>query len=201
MPSLWHWIAEYGYMAVFVGCLLEGEMLLLLAGVAAHEGKLSLALVIFLAFVAGTMGDQLLYWIGRRAGRPLIDRWTSQAGRVERVNQLLTRFDAPLIFGIRFMYGLRLVGPLIIGTSHVRPGRFAVFNVLGAAVWAPLIACAGYFFGHLIAPWMSTFDGGALIGTLVLAVLIAAIHHWHRQRRDANRHKAALPPVNRSTAS
>lgn len=183
MPTLFHWIVEYGYIAVFIGCLLEGEMLLLLAGVAAHEGKLSLPLVIMLAFVAGTLGDQILFWIGRRAGQPLLNRWSGKAAQIQRVNRLLKRFDASLIFGIRFMYGLRLIGPLIIGASDVAPRRFALFNVLGAAVWAPLIAMAGYLFGHMLAPWMSALDGGAIVAVLVVAVILAAIHHWHRARR------------------
>ena len=65
-----HWIAEYGYAAVFIGCLLEGETILILAGFAAHEGQLSLPLTIFIAFVAGTLGDQIFYGLGRCAGRP-----------------------------------------------------------------------------------------------------------------------------------
>lgn len=46
-------ITQYGYGAVAVGCLLEGEMVLLLAGFAAHRGYLSLPMLIGVAAVAG----------------------------------------------------------------------------------------------------------------------------------------------------
>ena len=138
--SLTQLLSDYGYVAVFVGSLLEGETILLLAGFAAHQGYLSLPLTVGIAFVGGTLGDQIFYWLGRVAGKPLLDRLPNTTARVGRVNALLTRFDAPLIVGIRFMYGLRILGPIVIGTSSVPPWRFAIFNIIGAAMWAPLVA-------------------------------------------------------------
>jgi len=53
-------IEHYGYAAVFAGSFAEGESVLLAAGFAAHRGLLELPLVMLAAFVAGTLGDQLL---------------------------------------------------------------------------------------------------------------------------------------------
>ena len=182
MTPVWEWIAAYGYLAVFVGCLLEGETLLVIAGIAAHEGKLSLPLVILTAFIAGTLGDQILYWIGRRFGAPVLGKWSSKSQQVRRINHFLERFDAALIFGVRFMYGIRLVGPVVIGASHVQPARFAVLNVLGAAVWAPLVAGTGYVFGHLIEDWLERFNVAALIGAIAAIALVCAAHWWIKKR-------------------
>lgn len=179
-----HWVSEYGYAAVFLGCLLEGETILILAGFAAHEGQLSLPLTVFIAFVAGTLGDQIFYWVGRHAGRPLLDRIPDSADRVHRINTLLTRFDAPLIMGIRFMYGLRILGPIVIGTSAVAPLRFTVFNIIGAGIWALLVAGTGYFFGHALQrllPDLKLFEGGALLLVLVIAVALGMAHRWLRR--------------------
>ena len=44
------WLAEYGYWAVLGGTLLEGEVVLLLAGFAAQQGVLYLPAVIAVAF-------------------------------------------------------------------------------------------------------------------------------------------------------
>ncbi len=41
-----HLLATYGYLAVFIGCLLEGETILLLGGMAAHQHVLKLFPVI-----------------------------------------------------------------------------------------------------------------------------------------------------------
>ncbi len=61
-------IAAYGYWVIFLGCLLEGETVLILGGMAAHQGALQLLQVIGLATLGGMLGDQLLFWTGRYSG-------------------------------------------------------------------------------------------------------------------------------------
>ena len=46
MADLAHYITDYGYWALFIGCLAEGETITLLGGIAAHQGLLHLPWVI-----------------------------------------------------------------------------------------------------------------------------------------------------------
>jgi membrane protein DedA with SNARE-associated domain len=98
--SLVQLLADYGYLAVFVGCLLEGETILLLAGFAAHQGHLSLPVVLAVAFVGGAVGDQVFFWTGRAGGTALLDRVPGFHEPVRRIIELLKRHDALLIVGI-----------------------------------------------------------------------------------------------------
>lgn len=184
--SLGGWVADYGYLAVFVGSVLEGESILLLAGVAAHQGTLSFGLVALIAFVGGTLGDQILFHVGRRHGAALLRRVPSWAEKVEPVRLLIRRHRDGLIVGVRFMYGLRLIGPVVIGMSEVPALRFALLNMLGAAIWAPLITWIGYAFGHAMHWLIDDFGRYEKYGLLVPIVLIAAfwLGHklWHRRR-------------------
>jgi membrane protein DedA with SNARE-associated domain len=177
-------LTDFGYGAVFIGSLLECETLLLLAGFAAHEGYLSLPMTIAIAFVGGTLGDQIWFWIGRFGGTALLRRFPDTAPRVRRVQELLERHDAPVIIGIRFMYGLRLLGPIVIGTCKVPGWRFALFNAIGAAIWAPLIAGLGYLFGGTVQWALDDLDNLqlALLGVVVVAALAVAGVRWRRRR-------------------
>jgi membrane protein DedA with SNARE-associated domain len=178
--------SQYGYLAVFVGCLLEGESMLLLAGFAAHQGYLSLSTTLWIAFAGATIGDQCFFWIGRRWGNTLLQRVPRAATRVERVKRLLQRHHAPIIVGIRFMYGLRIVGPIVIGASEVSIWRLAVFNALGAALWAPLIGGLGYAFGHAFESLLNSVEHvelAALILIVALAAVVAILNRW-RSRFD-----------------
>ena len=148
--TLIEFIAAYGYAAVLAGTLREGETVLLLAGLAAHQGHLSLPTVLLVAFIGGTAGDQAFFWIGRRWGPALVQRFPPARARAEAVGLLLRRHDAALVFSIRFIYGLRIAGPIAMGALGLSSRRFAVFNTLGAAVWAVLIGGAGYLLGHTL---------------------------------------------------
>jgi membrane protein DedA with SNARE-associated domain len=166
-------LAEYGYLAVFIGAFLEGETILLLAGLAAHEGHLSLPLVLGIAFVAGAAGDQAFFWAGRAWGPLISRRFPSFGEKTHRVRELMHRFDAALIVGIRFMYGLRIAGPVAMGAMGVKPLRFAVFNLIGAAIWAPVVGGLGYVFAHAIEAAMGDLARyeNALLGALAIAIL------------------------------
>jgi membrane protein DedA with SNARE-associated domain len=183
--SLTDLLSQYGYIALFAGCLLEGETLLLLAGLAAHGGYLSLPIVIAVAFVGGALGDQVGFFIGRRYGGSLLERWPSLSPPAARVRRLIDRHSALLIIGVRFMYGLRLVGPVVIGMSDVPAWRFVVFNLIGAAIWAVAVSCAGYFFGHAIE-WLIVDLERLEKAALVCAIVAVATLLVLRRRKAKN---------------
>jgi membrane protein DedA with SNARE-associated domain len=184
--SLAQLLSEYGYLAVFIGCLLEGETILLLAGFAAHQGYLSLWTTLWIAFIGATIGDQCFFWIGRRWGQELLQRIPKAATRVQRVKTLLQRHHALIIVGIRFMYGLRILGPIVIGASDVPVWRLATFNVLGAAIWAPLIGGLGYAFGHaleLLVNSVEQVELVALILIIAVGVGVAIVSRWRSRSK------------------
>lgn len=179
---------DYGYLAVLAGSLLEGETVLVLAGFGAQQGHLSLPLVIAIAFVGGTLGDQAFFWAGRRYGATLLARLPSVQRRARRVVELLGRHDAWLIVGIRFMYGLRIAGPIVMGASGVSPRRFAIFNVIGAAIWAPVVAGAGYALGGAVEQVLGRLgsrEQWAVAGIVAGSLLVALLRHLRRQRSVA----------------
>lgn len=69
-------IAHYGYAALVIGSLAEGETITLLGGVAAHQGLLKFPLVVISVALGGMIGDQLLYLLGRRYGGKILRRFS-----------------------------------------------------------------------------------------------------------------------------
>lgn len=177
-------LADYGYLAVFAGSLLEGESMLVLAGFAGHQGYLSFPLVVLIALCGGVLGDQFFFFLGRRYGEQLIRRFPRWQPGAQRVNRMLLQHQVSVIVGVRFMYGLRIVGPLAIGMSEVPAWRFILFNVIGAALWAPLIAGAGYLFGQTLQ-WLfadiKRYEEAALLLIIATALLFGLLRHLRRR--------------------
>ncbi len=177
-------IQQYGYLAVFFGSLLEGETVLIMAGYAAHRGYMDLGLVIVVGTFGGFLGDQFFFTLGRARGRQLLARFPTVEVQSERVERLVNRYHTWLIVGVRFLYGLRIAGPVLLGMSGVSHLRFALFNLLGALLWAMLISGAGYAFGeafHLLLTDAKRYEG------IVLGViLLTGIAFWiYRRMRRA----------------
>lgn len=143
-------IQQHGYLALVLGSAIEGETFVILAGFAAHRGYLSLPAVILLAGVLNFCWDQFYFWLGRRHGRWALARFPSLAAKTQRVYALLERYHVPFIVGVRFLYGLRVAGPIAIGMSTVPRARFLALNLLGAMAWSAIFSLLGYAFGQAI---------------------------------------------------
>ena len=185
--SLSHFLSEYGYLAVFIGSVLEGETILLLSGIASHLGYMSLSLTVLCAAAGGTCGDQFFFFVGRRYGASVLVRFPRLAPHVGKVAALIEKHDTGLIVGVRFMYGLRIAGPLAIGMSTVPTMRFIGFNLLGAMIWATVIVGLGYLFGHTLQWLMDDlrkYEEIVLIAAVVGVLVIGLIRLWrvHRPR-------------------
>ncbi|MFU9138190.1 DedA family protein [Erwinia tasmaniensis] len=151
-------ISQYGYLALFIGCIAEGETFTLLGGVAAHEGLLHYGWVLLVAMLGGILGDTGLFFIGRYYGSAILKRFKKHQKQIARANRLIRKRPVLFVIGVRFMYGLRIVGPIIIGASKLKPQKFLALNIIGAMLWAVIFVSLGYLGGEVIAPWLHTLD-------------------------------------------
>jgi membrane protein DedA with SNARE-associated domain len=181
-------VAAYGYYAVLAGAIVEGETVLLLAALAAAHGLLDLRWVIVCASVSAVCGDNAYFWLGRLQGRWVLRRFPALEPRLARFNALLARWHAPLILLLRFLWGLRTVGPMAVGMSGVPAWRFLLIDGLSAVLWASVYSTLGYLLGQQLLPWLARPDAGpqalrVLAAALTLGVLLVLV--WRRRARTS----------------
>ena len=183
-------IEQYGYLALFIGCLAEGETFTLLGGVAAHEGLLHYGVVVLVAALGGMIGDQLLFFLGRYYGARILRRFRQHQEKIDRANRLIHRRPVLFVIGVRFMYGFRLIGPVIIGASRLKPARFFLLNVIGAVLWAVIFVSLGYLGGQVIAPWLHQLDQHLkhLLWVAGALALVWGVRLWLRRRAKKRNH-------------
>jgi membrane protein DedA with SNARE-associated domain len=178
-------IAAYGYPVVFAGALLEGETILVLAGVAAHLGYLSLAKVIAAAALGGFLGDQLYFFLGRRYGLAALDRFPAAKAVAPRVEALVVRHRRLVVPALRFAYGVRTVGPIVVGASGMSALEFAALNALGALAWAVLFGGAGYLFGQAVIAFLGkarVVEEALFVAAAVITVIAVLVYRRRRRR-------------------
>jgi membrane protein DedA with SNARE-associated domain len=171
-----HLLTNYGYPIIIIGTFLEGETVMVLAGLAAQLGYLSLDWVIVCGFAGTVLGDQIYFSLGRYHGKSWLKQKKSWQTRAERVFDILERHQNLLIIGFRFLYGIRTVTPFAIGMSDVRYLRFILLNVLGAAIWAVSVALAGYYFGHAVEAVIGNIKHYEL--ALMLSIIAISSFVW-----------------------
>ena len=185
-------VADHGYLVTFLGALLEGETVLTLAGLAAHRGYLHMSLLVALASLGSFIGDQVYFLIGRRYGKRLIARFPRFKPAIRRVDALVVRYAGVAVIAVRFLYGLRTVGPIAMGASRMPWHIFALFNVAGAIAWSVVWLTGGYFIGevvHMLIGDMRHVEMWLFAGVAAAALAIATLLHFNR--------RAALRPRRR----
>ncbi len=140
-------VSNYGYIAVFLGTIIEGEIILFAGGFMAHSGRLKLEWVMLAAFMGSVAGDQIYFYFGRMKGRSFVQKRRRMKEKVEKVEKMAARHMTLLILGIRFMSGLRTVTPFAVGLTRITAKRFLILNAIGAVLWSVLGSLVGYLLG------------------------------------------------------
>lgn len=140
-------ILNYGYIAVMIGAIAEGEMSLIAAGFASYLGYLDLTMVIILSFLGSVIGDNIYFYIGRKKGKAFLEKRENLKKEAEWVHGILEKHSNWILLLFRFAYGFRAIIPLTLGTSNISQKKFITLNMIGAGVWSLIFCLGGYFFG------------------------------------------------------
>jgi membrane protein DedA with SNARE-associated domain len=173
--------------ALFVGFVIPGETVAVLAGASAKLGHVSLTAVLVVVVVAAVVGDSIGYEVGRHAGArvlrlPFLQK---RRARLDEAEDFLARRGGSAVFLGRWVAFFRAVMPALAGTARMPYGRFLAWNAAGGLAWGAVVVLIGYAAGASYARVEKSFGRDAAL--VVLGVLVVAVVVW----RVRKRHEAA----------
>ena len=169
---------------LLVGFFLPGDSLLFSAGlVAAARDDINIVFLVFSIFLAAFIGDQVGYVLGRKIGRPYLDKHKSKrmVRMLERSERFYARYGWWSVVIARYIPWVRTFVPPIAGTVKMNYYKFLSANALGAFLWGVGITLAGYYSGSI--PWVKDISY-ALAAFFISASLLVAFRNYLRDRRD-----------------
>jgi membrane protein DedA with SNARE-associated domain len=206
-------IEDYGYLAVFLLMVLESacipipsEVTMLFGGAAAnatfaatipgHPAHLNFLLVGLLGTIGNLVGSWLAYWIGRRGGRPLIERWGRyvflRPHELDRAEVWFERHGNQAVFVSRLLPVVRTFISLPAGVAEMPLGKFTVYTFAGCLPWTFALAGVGYALG---SKWTTVEKYFRPIGIVVAVVITAVVAWWLvRRYRDKRREELGTRP-------
>lgn len=154
---------------------------LVLAGAISNQGMaLSVSSIIGVAVLGCLLADSFWYWLGRRFGAALLNRIGRRSERMEALvansRKAFLRHGPRLFLVARFVPGASAILTLLAGQLNAPRLQFALFNIIGAAIWAGSAIALGAAFGDTVinASGQAQLTGGVL-GGLVIVVLVTLI--------------------------
>ena len=167
--------ATAGETSAFVGLLLPGETLILLASAIASRGDLNPVALAVVVVAGGMAGDSLGYALGRRCGPRPRARWVRRIlpdSKIERAHAFLRRHGGAAVFTGRFIGFVRAFLPFAAGTSGMPYRRFFLHSAVASLVWGVGNVLLGYFTGAAATELLHSVG---LIGAAVLAAVAVVV--------------------------
>jgi membrane protein DedA with SNARE-associated domain len=186
--------SQYGYLAVFVGILLEnlglplpGETITIVGGFLAGSGELDYWLVLTAAALGAFIGGICGYFVGKYGGWKLI-LGVSKVFRIQEVQleEIKTKFSdnaVKAVFFGRFIAVIRIFASPMAGVVEMPFRQFLAVNLAGAITWATAITTLAFFVGKVVSleqllAWVSKFA----VLALVIAIAWIVVPLWLESR-------------------
>jgi membrane protein DedA with SNARE-associated domain len=141
-------------VVVLAAAAIEGEMVLIAASVLVGLGKLDPLATWLSGALGGAAGDQFFYYALRGRLRRWLAQWPRVAERQEAVIARVRRHQLKLIFGCRFLPGLRIAIPAACAYAEIPPVRFTLFNLVGALAWSATVIGVVAWAGPQSLAWL-----------------------------------------------
>jgi membrane-associated protein len=168
---------------LLLGFFLPGDSVLFSAGlVAASHKNLDISLLVTIIFMAAFVGDQVGFVLGRKIGRPYLEKRKSE--RVQRMIAHSEKFYEKsgwwAVVAARFFPWIRTFVPPIAGASRMNYYKFLSANILGALLWGVGITLSGYYAATI--PWVKT-SSYAIAAFFIIGSIVSGIVNYSRRQR------------------
>lgn len=171
-------IETWGVYAVFVLCMIEGDITLLISGVMAQGnlfGNYSFGKVFLFGMTGGVAGDSFGYWLGRFfAAR--IQNYKFYQRSQPRIERLVGKFGGWAIIVSKYIYGIRVAITISSGVGKMPYSKFLFNDIISCSIWALMLAGIGYFFSGLVTNIIGDFRKIGVALLILVAIGILAVY-------------------------
>lgn len=208
------WVSDIvhslGYLGVALLTALENlfppipsELILPLAGFLSGQGRFQLPVAIGAAVVGSTLGAGILYAAGRWLGEDRLRGLIRDQGRwllldeedFDKAADWFGRHGGKAVFLGRLVPGVRSVISMPAGIEMMSIPRFALFTILGSAIWDGALVLLGWWLG---SNWEMVETYGQYLEYGTLIVIVGGLgwwvkRRWNKKRPSADRRQADQP--------
>lgn len=174
---------------LFIGFFLPGDSLLVTAGVFAGAGHLKLAWLLSTVALCAIAGDQVGYWIGRKAGEGLYRREDSlifKKRHLQEAHKFYEKHGAKTVIIARFIPIIRTFCPPVAGAAKMTYQKYLAYDIVGGFLWVWGMTLLGYTLGRTV-PNIDKRIQYVIAGVVVLSFMPAVYHAWKsRSRRKSS---------------
>ena len=188
-------ISQLGYAGIFFLMMLESmivpvpsEFVMPFAGFLVAQGSFNGILVILVSTLGSITGSLLFYYIGKTGGHTLVQRYGKYVlvnlEDIKKTEAWFNKRGDLTIFLARLVPVIRHLISLIAGIGKMNIKKFALYTILGAALWNGILTYLGYYLGQHweeVSQYMENLD--IIIVILIIAGCLYFLYRHLKRRK------------------
>ena len=182
-------LTTYQYALLIPLGFIEGQLISLLCGFLAAQGKINPVLAgLFIGF-GNLTGDSLLYLLGRSQGSRVTKRvrrlLNITSDKIDRGTEIFHNNSSAILFLSKITNGFGLSFAILFtaGTLRVPYRTFITWNALGEILWTSGLIMAGYWLGTLYSMIDTIlFRIGLISGVVVIGLVFMILVRQYLNR-------------------
>jgi membrane-associated protein len=184
------WVYAILFLIIFVETgvvvmpFLPGDSLLFVVGAMCGVGLMDYTASVGLLFLAAVLGNQTNYTIGKLIG-PKVFQWENSRffnkRAFDQAHAFYEKYGGITIVAARFMPFMRTFAPFVAGVAAMTRSKFALFDVLGGALWVGSLVTVGYFFGNI--PWVKQHLETIIWALILVPGMLMLLGAWRARRK------------------
>jgi membrane protein DedA with SNARE-associated domain len=190
LPQLLVFLEAAKYPLLFVGCFIEGTVVMMAAGVLWHAGTVDFLPAFISLLLADFLADLVWYFVGYFGARKVVERWGHRFGLThENLSKVERRFHKHhtwilLVSKLSMGFGLAVATLTTAGMLRVPLYRYAIINGLGGVVWVFAMMLVGYYFGNVLALVPTEYQ--VVIAVTVLALIFLGLQLLNKRLANSD---------------
>jgi len=151
-----NYFEHLSYLGVFLLLVAGGvlspiseEIILIAVGYLIGVGSLNGFIAIPISIIGVFLGDSILFYLSSK-GSKYIDGFMKKVPEdtLNKIEGYMKVHTNKSVFLLRFIVGLRFLGPMLAGIMKVKPNVFRTYNTLAIIIYVPLLIFIGYYFNN-----------------------------------------------------
>lgn len=186
---------HYGYFVLLLGLPVDfialplppGQTTLTYTGYLAYKGVLQFVPSLLAGYAGSVIGVTITYWLGRRIGAPLVERYGKwiflKPSHLEKTRRIYEKYGNKMLLINFFVPGVRQFFGYFVGIIRIPYRTFALYAYTGAAIWVTAFVGIGFVFGEqwqyaigLVEKYLKYFFMG--LGALLLVIVYMKWRKW-----------------------
>jgi membrane protein DedA with SNARE-associated domain len=175
----------------FVGLIAPGEFTVIVGGVVAGQGEISIVALIGLTWLCCVLGDTASFFLGKRLGRAFLVKHGPKVRideeTLKKVESYFERHGGKTVLIGRFIGLVRAVAPFVAGSSGMPYRQFLPFSILGTGLWSTTFCLLGFFFYRSFEQVANVAGQVTLVFGTLVALVVGCVWAYRRLREEEQR--------------